>query len=209
MAPDVRQLVLAHRPRAQQRHRRRRHGPVGHQGQGRRDARLRPVGRQVPRGGDGLSPRRRTRAGRGARRGPRLSRGRRPRGPLPDGRLRRPDTHRATDPDSRGAIWRPSQAKPSPARITTPTGTPGRRSSCSTTSGPPSVPTCTCSTTSTSGWRRSKPSGWRRRSNRIGCSSSRMRCRPSTWIGSAGSATPARHRSRWASCGSTRSNGGR
>ena len=107
----------------------------------------------------------------------------------------------------RGGPSRPSPARRSPAPITTPIGTPARRSSSSTMSAAPSAPTCICSTTSTSGWRRSRPSGWRRRSSPTGCSSSRTLCRPTSSSGSGGSATLPPRRSRWASCGSTRSNG--
>ena len=61
------QRLLAQRPGAQQRHLWRRSGAVGHQGQAGGDAGLPALGRQVPRGGCGVRPRRRRYARGGGR----------------------------------------------------------------------------------------------------------------------------------------------
>ncbi len=61
LAVVLRQLVLAERPGAVQRHERRRHGPLGHQGQAGGHARLPAPGRQVPVRRRALRPRQRAR----------------------------------------------------------------------------------------------------------------------------------------------------
>ena len=67
LAVVLRQLVLAERPGAVQRHERRRHGALGHQGQAGEHARLSTAGRQVPvrRGALCSRPRPRRQGGRG------------------------------------------------------------------------------------------------------------------------------------------------
>ena len=70
LAVVLRQLVLAERPGAVQRHERRGHGAVGHQGEAGEHARLSTAGRQVPVRRRPLCPRQRARRSRRSRRTP-------------------------------------------------------------------------------------------------------------------------------------------
>ena len=88
LAGPLRELVLAQRPRPQQRDQRRRHGPLGHQGAAGRDARVPAARREGPRGGGLLRARERGGDPGGARQRPRAHGPRLPARPRPGRRPR-------------------------------------------------------------------------------------------------------------------------
>ena len=121
LAVVLRQLVLAERPGPVQRHERRRHGPLGHQGQAGRHAGLPAPGGQVPVRGRPLRPHQRARRPGGGGPGPRRDGEGLPARPRPardprHGHLRRPGRPRgpatgagAVGPTAPGRVWEPGR----------------------------------------------------------------------------------------------------
>ena len=180
LAVVLRQLVLAERPGAVQRHERRGHGALGHQGQAGEHARLSAAGRQVPVRRGALCPRQRPRRSRRSRTNARSRDGQ---GLPAHPRAGRPSPGMATY----GAAADAARAEPiaevdradrsqersgSPARYvrTVPKLFEHLRTRWATRSS--------CSTTSTSGSRPARRSACARSWRSTACSSSRTRCRP-------------------------------
>ena len=154
LAGALRELVLAERPRAQQRDQRRRHGALGHQGPPGRDARVPAPRRQGPRGGRLLRARERLRDPGGARQrprahGPRLPPRARPGGRPRHGRLRLA----ARGGAGHGAALRPGlrarglhapRARSSSRRRARSSATRSSSSTTSTSASPPPRPSRFC-----------------------------------------------------------------
>ena len=121
LAVQLRLVVLAQRARPEQRTQRHRPGAVGHQGQGGRNARLRPVGREGAGRRRRLRPRRRQRASGGGGPGPRLHRSRAPPRQGADGHAR-DSSHTAPAAETRA---RPGRGRAS-QRTGPAAGLPGR-----------------------------------------------------------------------------------
>ncbi len=206
LAVVLRQLVLAQRPGPVQRDERRRHGPLGHQGEAAGHARLPAPGGQVPVRRRPLPPRPRPRRQGG--------RGRRPAGAwrrataTPASRSTSPGmatygTAPAASEPRKPELERADQPEPEAdlgARPLRPDDAPAVRAP----RGAPSATTSSCSTTSTSGSRPARRSSSARTWRSTASSSSKTRSRPRTRTTSATSGSRRARRSRWASC-STRS----
>ena len=202
LAGPLRELVLAERPRPQQRDQRRRHGAVGHQGAAGRDARVPAPRRQGPRGGGLLRARERGGDPRGARQRPRAS------WPAASGTCASRWAFPAWPATARAGA-RPRSPPSTPRRCSSPRPTRGARSSSSRRPARSSATRWSCSTTSTSASPPPRPSASARTWSASASSSSRTRSRPRTSGGSASSASSARRRSPWGSSSTAPTSGSR
>ncbi len=198
LAVDVPGCVLAARPGDHGRHRRRRRGAVGHQGEGRRAAAVPTAGRREP--GAHRDVRTRQRAGhtRAARLRTGLGSPRAVRRPHP---VRRPGlkaVYGVSDTDDTGAPVLHQQARPLVEDSGLRRRTCAMCRPCSRRYARSSGPSCRCSTTPTTGSPRSRPPGSARTLSPTGRSGWRTAPRPRTRRRCAWSAGPRRRRWPWA-----------